>query len=224
MVYTSGKVDCYGAYDYAKGMLNTIGEVKAFRVFYENNEDYSQSVNGEKEYYRFIIINSEGDEFWIDGICGYSGTGPTCTKKILELLGIDGDFGLFEKKEIYVNEVTQQHKMNILIENKEDDDEICSYFMLKVEFNKAYDRMIFDRALRTIGYMNEYRHGHTIFKRYDEYFKGCSKSPTRYGQYRENEILTLDSRLRSYTSEMVRNLIETIITNSRLKEYTLNEV
>lgn len=224
MIYTSGKVDCYEAYDYVLGMLQTIGEIKAFRIFFEDNEDYSRVVDGEKEYYRFIIINTEGNEFWIDGICGYSGTGPTYTKKMLEVLGIDGDFGLFEKKEVYVNEVTQQHKMNILIENKEDDDKTRPCFMLKIEFNNAYDRVMFDRVLHAIGYMNEYRHNKLICQQYDEYFKGCSKTPTRYGEYRENEILTLDRRLRSYTSEQVKNLIEAIIANSYKKEYSLEEV
>lgn len=224
MVYTSGKVDCYGAYDYVKGMLNTIGEVKAFRAFYEENEDYSRSVNGEKEYYRFIIINTEGDEFWIDGICGYGGTGPTCTKKMLELLGIDGDFGLFEKKEVYVNEVNQQHKMNVLIEYQKDDDELIPCFMLKIEFNTAYDRLMFHKAIRTIGYINEYRHGDWICKEYEQYFKDCPQGPERYGEYRWNNMLSLNRKLKDYTNEQVENLIETMILNSRVKEYTLMEV
>lgn len=224
MIYTSGVLDCYRAYDYVKGMLNTIETVKGFRIFFENNEDYSRNVNGEKEYYRFIIINSEGDEFWVDGICGYNGVGPSCTKKMLELLGIDGDFGLFEKKEVYVNKIIQQHKMNILIENKENRNKTTPYRMLKIEFNNAYDRVIFDRVLKSIGYMNEYRHSDNICHQYDEYFKECPKTLTRYGEYRENEILTLDRRLSSYTREEVNNLIETIIVNSYKKEYSLEEV
>lgn len=143
---------------------------------------------------------------------------------MLELLGIDGDFGLFEKKEVYVNEVIQQHKMNILIENKEDRNKKTPYLMLKIEFNNAYDRVIFDSILKSIGYMNEYRHNDSICHQYDEYFKESLKTLTRYGEYRENEILTLDRKLSSYTRGEVNNLIEAIIVNSYKKEYSLEEV
>lgn len=49
---------------------------------------------------RFVIIKKDGTEYWLEGLnCGYSGTGPCGTEKVL------ADWGIIEKQEGYINKI-----------------------------------------------------------------------------------------------------------------------
>lgn len=139
---------------------------------------------------------------------------------MLEVLGIDGNFGIFEKEEVHVNNVTQEHKMNIIIETYSKQ----PYLLLNLEFSSAYDRVSFEKIIRSLGYLQDYQYNNEIYSLYDIYFSNLSKPFTRYGEYRRDNILTLDRRLKSYNKDDVQNLIESILLHSNLKDYLLTTI
>ncbi len=110
--------------EYIETILPLIGNIVEFEVF-RNQEDtlYVIMENNEIKRYTFILKDDRGNEFWLYTLCGYEGSGPNATLKILQLLGIKDDYKICKEGNNHIKKsnLNPIHKLNLLIaQNKGD--------------------------------------------------------------------------------------------------------
>lgn len=214
MIYKSGILGSYEAYDYVKAMLNKIGEVKEFKVFFEDTDPYFEIEDGYKNYYHFILKDDNENEFWIDTNCGYGGTGPSHTKQILQLVGARGDYKIDKKRKIHEKNLELNHDLNMLVI-------LNDYFNLKekyrilfrveARFNNSTSRFKLVEFLEALGNL----HPHILDDvRFSKYFKDYDYVDNSLGQYKVNNILFLSRHLKNISIENLKELLETIIVRT----------
>lgn len=210
MIYKSGKVDCYEAYDYVKAMIGKIGIIKEFEVFFEDTNPYYEIVGGYKEYYHFILRDDNDNEFWIDTNCGYSGTGPSFTEKILQLLGLREDYNITRKKVIYEKDLKFNHDLNVLVvSNDLHFDEYKIWFMLELKFNNAETRLKTIDALKTLGNITSLNINE---ERFNKYFYDNKYIDNSFGEYKVNNIFFLNRNLNEIKVKDLQTILNTMIT------------
>ncbi|WP_163195739.1 hypothetical protein [Clostridium thermarum] len=210
MIYKSGKLGCYEAYDYVKAMLSKIGKVKEFKAFYEDTEPYFEIEDGRKNYYHFILIDDNENEFWIDTNCGYGGTGPSFTEKILQLVGARENYKIDKKRVIHEKDLELNHDLNALVvlhdySNLKEKYKIL--FMIEAKFSNAASRFKVVDALEKLGDL----HPHILQdERFNSYFRDYDYVDNSLGQYKVNNILFLSRYLKNISIEDLKEILNTI--------------
>lgn len=207
MIYKSGIVDCYKAYDYVKNMINEMGDIIEFKAFYNDIDPYYEIVDDRKKYYHLILFDDNNNEFWIDTACGYNGTGPSFTEKILQLVGAREDYNIGNRKVICKKNLMLNQDLNVLVVF----DNYCKekiLFMIEMKFDKAYKRINVANTLELFGRINSFNN---FDERYKDYFQNCCNYVDKtLCEYQTNEILHLDKKLKDISDKYLEKVINTI--------------
>lgn len=213
MKYLSGKTGCYDSYEFAKNILGKVGELKEFTAFYSEKTPYYQDFGIDKAYYNFIIKDEEGNEVWFDTNCGYGGTGPSCTEKILQLFGARDEYGIDKEKIIHKINVKLNHDINILVlsQNRyKTIDKNKEIMFIKIKPNSAKCRYNLIKGLENIGTFEQYNKKH---KDYEEYFEETFKDKS-LGDYRTNNLFYISRYLKEFSREELEKIFRTIIVKN----------
>lgn len=205
---------------YVETILPLIGNVKEFEVF-RNQEDtpYVVTEDDEEKRYTFILRDDNDNEFWFYTLCGYHGSGPNATLKILQLLGLKEDFNICKEgnTHIKVKNLKTVHKLNLLIEQDKAqsyEDEVIDYnSIVSIEFKYAYQKQQLIEALKSIGYMQHVLPKDIIFFEKAYLFNDLEIPAYEYYYY-TNHIFTLNRELRALSPDHVRAVLKQIIRNN----------
>lgn len=215
MIYKSGIVDCYKAYDYVKNIINEMGNIIEFKAFYNDIDPYYEIVDDRKKYYHLILFDDNSNEFWIDTACGYNGTGPNFTEKILQLMGAREDYNIGNRKVICKKNLMLNQDLNVLVVF----DNYCKekiMFMIEMKFDKAYKRINMANALKLFGSINYF---YKLDERYKQYFQNCYHYvDNTIGEYQTNEILHLDKKLKDISYKDLEKVVNTIFLSVANKQ------
>lgn len=214
---------------YVKTILPLIGNVTEFEVFrHQEDTPYVVIEDGEKQRYTFILKDDNDNEFWLYTLCGYHGSGPNATLKILQLLGLKKDFDICEEENIHIKEknLKPEHKLNLLIAKDQSvsfsDDKVEYYFVICVDFKYAYQKQALIKSLKNIGYIQ-----HVLPSDKNLYEKAYLfdnlETPEYEYYYYTNNILTLNRKFKEFSAEQVEVLLKSMIEyNSGIITYKSN--
>lgn len=202
---------------YVKTILPLIGNVTEFEVFrHQEDTPYVVIEDGEKQRYTFILKDDNDNEFWLYTLCGYHGSGPNATLKILQLLGLKKDFDICEEENIHIKEknLKPEHKLNLLIAKDQSvsfsDDKVKYYFVICVDFKYAYQKQALIKSLKNIGYIQ-----HVLPSDKNLYEKAYLfdnlETPEYEYYYYTNNILTLNRKFKEFSAEQVEVLLKSMI-------------
>lgn len=210
MIYKSGIVGCYGAYDYVKGMIDKIGKVTAFKAYFYDFDPYFEIEDGIKRYYHLILFNENDDEFWIDSNCGYAGTGPSFTKKILELLGVRDDYGINKYKSISKNNLDINNELNLLfVKDNYIDKQYNILLKADFKFETAALRLKMIKFCKMLGCMNNF---YKEDDKFNMFFTNNRYDENNYGEYRINNIIFLSRALKNISTDNLKSIIDCAIS------------
>ncbi|GAA0125006.1 hypothetical protein UT300019_09080 [Clostridium sp. CTA-19] len=205
---------------YVETILPLIGNVTEFEVF-RNQEDtpYVVMEDDEKKLYTFILKDNNDNEFWLYTLCGYHGSGPNATLKILQLLGLKEDFEICEEENTHIRKKNLKpiHKLNLMIVQDKAEgysDEILEHnSMISIDFKYAYQKHNLIKVLRALGYMQHVLPNDRTFYEKAYLFDNLEVPEYEYYYY-TNYILTLNRRLRNFSFDQVQALMKEIIKNN----------
>ncbi|MHC1683149.1 MAG: hypothetical protein AB6733_09410 [Clostridiaceae bacterium] len=201
-------------------ILPMIGNIKEFEVF-RNYEDtpYQAVEDDERVKYTFILKDDNNNEFWLNSLCGYGGSGPGATLKILQLLGIKQDFNVCKEgiKHIKQKKLNPIHKLNLLIaQNKSlsiytDDDKFL--FMLNINFKYAYQKSNFIKALKLLGWMEHVIPENRELFEIADAFDGIVVPDFEYYYY-TNNIFTFNNEFKEFSPNQIQVIVESLARNN----------
>lgn len=205
---------------YVETILTLIGNVKEFEVF-RNQEDtpYVVMEDDERKRYTFILKDDNDNEFWIYTLCGYHGSGPNATLKILQMLGLKEDFEVCEEGNTHIRkkDLKPVHKLNLVVAQDKakgyDDRLLDHHIVISIDFKYAYQKHNTIKALKSLGYMQ-----HVLLddRRFYEkaHLLDDLEVPEYEYYYYTNHIFTLNRELRSLSQDHVKVIIKEIIKNN----------
>lgn len=213
MIYKSGTLENYEAYDYVKAMIGKMGNIKEFRAFHSDTDPYFEIQDGYKLYYHLILIDDKENEFWIDTNCGYLGTGPSFTEKILQLIGARQNYNVEKKEIIHEKDLELNHDLNLLvvlsdIDNSKEESKIL--FMLEATFNSAALRFKTLEALKTLGNVYSYN---VDDKRFNKYFETYKYIDSSCGEYTVNNTLFINRHLKNMPIDNLKEILNTMFVS-----------
>jgi hypothetical protein len=214
MIFKSGQVGCYGAYDYVKGMLPQIGNIKEFEVYFEDTDPYYEIVNGRKEYYNLIIRDDKENEYWLDSNCGYEGVGPSYSEKILQLLGVRKSYYLNDRRIVKEYNIQPNYSANLLVVSDvyyDENGKSAVYFYLPCRFNNAYERFKTLETLKCFGSITPLSKEEEYF---GSYFQDDMIEDESSGENRVNLIYSLSSSLHNFDKRNIRSILTLAIENN----------
>jgi len=110
---------------FVRGMLNIVGNIKGFEVYYVNEPEripqryiipYTDEHGTRVHQYNLILKFDDEQELWIvNATCGYGGGGPGKTKEILQLCGVKMDYSTISDEKQIIREVTPHHDLNFVV-------------------------------------------------------------------------------------------------------------
>lgn len=207
MIYKSGVLDCYETYDYVKAMIGKMGNIKEFKAFFDDTDPYFEIEDDRKQYYHLVLIDDNDNEFWLDTNCGYSGTGPQFTEKILQLVGARGDYGIDKNKVVHEKELELNHDLNLLVVLNDSMEARKILFMIEAKFNNAGLRYKTVETFRTLGNLGS----HIIDdRRFNKYFKSYNYIDKSSGYYKVNNILSLNRNLKDISINNLKEILNTM--------------
>lgn len=208
--------------------LKEIGNIDRFSVFIEDVPSKYSNVRGvyltddvqwhEKNTTYLLILGCRDSEqeVWIEGAtCGYSGTGPSSTIEILQLLGVRMDFNrITTEKVIELDNVTLEHDLNFIIRQNHEhigfsdlDNEKLMKVMMK--FKNPESKWNAKDMLRMLGHFEPLRQaGGSKSESY--YFRTTYDTTQELSKYATNNILTIHERLNKIDVENIEQLINQI--------------
>ncbi|MBQ8998460.1 MAG: hypothetical protein IJ086_07220 [Clostridium sp.] len=212
MIYKSSRDDLDSTLDSVKYMLRKMGNIKGFKSFFGKEHTYYEVIDGKKEYYNLILFDDEGNEFWIDSNCGYPGTGPSYTEKILQLVGARDEYRVCKDKKIYIPDLKLNHNLNLLIVEQNylnacDRDKYKVRAMIEVKFKSAYQRYKLIESLNILGSLTKALQRDD---RFYKYFNGYNIDNS-CGEYNVNQIMFLDICLVDKEIDFITKLFKHII-------------
>lgn len=164
--------------------------------------------DGVTKYYSFGIEDEQGNEIWLNTLCGYRGGSPHETLSILQILGIRNDFGILLEGNNYITgeKLAPNHALNFLVMTQHEK----PILLVKARFKTAADRWSAINALRCFG---------TLFgiDKDDEDSKFYSFEDTYFmADYAVNNKLFLDrdymlNGTENFTLSQIRKIIGSII-------------
>jgi hypothetical protein len=213
MVYKSGTLGTYEAYDYIKEMISRMGNVKEFRAFQSDTNPYYEIEDGCKKYYHLILIDDRENEFWIDTNSGNSETEPGFIEKILQLVGIRQKYSIDKKEIVHEKDLELNHDLNLLVMLEDLNDsreEHKILFMLEAKFNNASLRLKVIKALKTLGNMCSHNMDDRKFNKCFEDYKYVDSS---FGEYTINNVLFINRHLKNISRDNLRELLNTMFVS-----------
>ncbi|PAB60883.1 hypothetical protein [Anaeromicrobium sediminis] len=141
---------------FVKNIVPLFSNIKEFEVY--RDEKQSPYIDEESnKVYRFVLKDDKDNELWLNTICGYSGTGPYSTQKILNIFGLKNDYKIEEKSYISESNLTPIHQINLLISKCEKDrfndkENTNHYFWLNANFTYASQLYNTRKLLESFGY------------------------------------------------------------------------
>lgn len=213
MIYKSGTLGTYEAYDYVKAMIGKMGNIKEFKAFCNDTDPYFEIEDGYKQYYHLILIDDRKNEFWIDTNCGYSGTGPSFTEQILQLIGARENYNVEKNKIIHEKNLELNNNLNVLVVLNDfynTKEEYKILFMVEAKFNNAALRFKTFSALETLGevYSNSVND-----RNFNKYFGGYNYIDNSSGQYKVNNILFINKHLKNISINHLREILNTMFVS-----------
>lgn len=213
MIYKSGTLGTYEAYDYVKAMIGKMGNIKEFIAFRNDTDPYFEIEDDCKKYYHLILIDDRENEFWIDTNSGYSETGASFTEKILQLVGIRQNYSIDKNEIVHEKDLELNHDLNLLVvledfNNSKEEHKIL--FMLEATFNNAALRLKIIKALKTLG--NMYSHN-MDGQRFNKYFENYKHVDSSCGEYTVNNILFINTHLKNIPMDNLRELLNTMFVS-----------
>lgn len=204
-------------HEYVKTILPLISNVTEFEVFkHQEHTPYVVIEDGEKQRYTFILKDNKDNEFWLYTLCGYHGSGPNATLKILQLLGLKKDFGICEEENIHIKKknLKSEHKLNLLITQDHSasfsDDKVKYCFLICVDFKYAYEKQALIKSLKSIGYIQHVLQSDKNF--YEKaYLFDDIETPEYEYYYYTNNVLTLNRKFKEFSEEQVEVLLKSMI-------------
>ncbi|PKM88146.1 MAG: hypothetical protein CVU87_08165 [Firmicutes bacterium HGW-Firmicutes-12] len=205
---------------YVETILPLIGNITEFEVF-RNKEDSPYVVREEEEIksYTFILKDQKEDEFWFHTLCGYSGSGPNATLKILQLLGIKEDFHTCEEGNTHIKKrsLNPVHKLNLLVTQDKakgyNDKDIDYNIVLSMDFKFAYQKHNVLKILKDLGYIQHIIPENKVLYKKSYLFDELDKPKYEYYYYTDN-IFTLSPAFRDLSKAQVQTLVKKIITGN----------
>jgi len=213
MIYKSGTLGTYEAYDYVKAMIGKMGNIKEFKAFRNDTDPYFEIEDEYKQYYHLILIDDRENEFWIDTNCGYSGTGPSFTEKILQLIGARENYNIDKKEIIHEKDLELNNNLNVLVARRNFHNSKEKYkilFMLEARFNNAALRFKTVKALETLGNINSHN---VNDQRFNKYFNDYNYIDRSCGQYTINNILFINKHLKNISIDDLRTILNTMFVS-----------
>lgn len=217
-IYKSQFISSMDTLEYVKNNLKHMGNIVEFKAFKDEQHDYYDIINDSKCYYNLILSDDNDNEFWLDSNCGYSGTGPVTTCEILELVGLRGDYGIFNDKKVHKYDLEPNYDLNILVVEFDSSDEYKIDFLSEIKFSNAYERYKLVESLKVLGNIDNLVRED---ERFNKYFRN-SDVEQGYGEYGVNQILFLDKPLQCRNSKDIRSIIENIVNKHCESINTLN--
>ncbi|WNB93411.1 hypothetical protein [Bacillus sp. NEB1478] len=235
--------DPHSTVKFVRGILPVIGNVTSFQVYFENEDipasyrrvsDFGVSDGEpyEKETnYTLILRNDEWDlEVWLSGAtCGYSGSGPSATIKILQLLGLKINYDeISEKKKIILSNLTPHHDLNILVyEGDILNGERKKRVKASYSFKSAQDKWNAREQLKLLGHFNPLSSLLRFEKCHrDEshYFPHLSYDTSKeWADYATNCALKLNRESNSLNNNQIYNLLDLLGFNCKAKKIDIKE-
>lgn len=213
--------------NFVESIIPLIGNIKEFEVFRDRNKSpYVIEENGQKIYYTFVLMDDNGNEIWLHTLCGYSGSGPYTTLKILQLLGINEDFGLTNKENDHIikKNIQPLHKLDLVvtIDNSQMlDKKVLDYlFYANIDFQYAHQKYRTIKILELLGYLQHAKlQNKSLFEKV--FLLDDLMTPATETYYFSNYIFSLDKEFCTFSRGEIQILIERIIRRSG---GTLNEL
>jgi len=203
---------------YVKNILPLISNIKEFEVFRNCEESpYLVIEDNERLRYTFILKDDMDNELWLYTLCGYHGSGPNATLKILQLLGVKEDYSICEEGMNHIKQrnVKPVHKLNLLTSQdksiKYSDDIEEFHFLAEIDFKFAYQKSNFIKALESFGYL---QHVTSVDKQFfamayvfDEL---DTPSPAYEYYYYTNNIIKFNQSFKDFSSEQIQIILEAL--------------
>ncbi|MGL5414295.1 MAG: hypothetical protein ACRDAU_01405 [Clostridium sp.] len=208
MRFISGKVGGYGSLEFAKNIINKIGNIEKIKIFNSEKTEYYEDFGIEKYYYNFIVFDDEGNEVWFDTNCGYRGSKPSMTEQILQLFGVRDEVEIYSEKYIEKKGLKVINDLNLLVlSNNRYSKSNKELLMIKIKPNKAKDRLNVVKGLENIGTLKKYEKKMTEYKKnfhnlYDD------KS---FGEFKVNELFFISKEIKELKVEDLKKVLEAII-------------
>lgn len=202
---------------HVKYILPMIGNIKEFEVFRDYEASPYKSVeDGEVRRYTFILKDDNNNEFWFYTLCGYHGSGPNGTLKILQLLGLKEDYHICEEGRTHIKQknLKPTHKLNLLVAQdvsanfSEDKEEYR--FLATIDFRYAYQKNNFVKTLESFGYLQHVTPDDKGFFQKAYVFDGLDIPAYEYVYY-TNNIFTFNRKFRDFSVGQVRTIIEEFV-------------
>lgn len=199
----------FEAREYVISMLKKIGDLESFEIHFDEMYHNPITVNGETYYYTCVLINDNGDEFYLNTNCGYGGTGPKCTEDILQLLGFREECEIFKEKFITRQNINLIHDLNVLFISNKCTPQEKQRFKLEIKPYNAYVRYKTLEILSCMGDVMNYTCA-TI----DD--KILLNYPTKYyssgvNQEDINKVIFLDRSYDSFSNEQIISILECLL-------------
>lgn len=148
-------------------------------------------------------------------LCGYPGSGPNATLKILQLLGLKEDFNICEQG---INHIKQQdlkpiHKLNLLISqdksiNFSDDNEEFQ-FLATIDFKFAYQKNDFIKAIKSFGYFQHFNQEDKQFCKMAYVFDELDTLAYEY-YYHTNNMIEFNQSFKDFSSNQLQIILKAL--------------
>lgn len=199
MIIKSGKKDIDAIKFFKENLIYQIENIKEFEAYFEDTEPYCEiDEDGYKQYYHLIIRDEYGTELWIDSNCGYSGGGPSQTEHILQLLGVRKDYRITEKRSIKESNIETDLSLNLLVsswDRQTNSEDIWNHhFMGCANFRYPSQRL---NAINTLEKFGHITHFNKEDYRVSSYFANYDLKDNSFGEYRINNIYTLNTNVKN---------------------------
>jgi hypothetical protein len=224
--------DPHSTVKYIKSNLKFIGNITSYEVYFNDEEVPEMYRNvpdvyvyeGERKIqsitYNLILRDDENErEIWLSGAnCGYSGSGPSATIQILQLLGIKFDYDrISNEKKIIEDNLVPYYDLNIVVFRPKDMLYLHREKLLKVKmsFKTADKKYKAKEALEQIGYIQPLRNLRADHDMVDDidtyYFRDLPYSTEKeWAEYATNNALTLNRPYLKVDDESIKEIIENI--------------
>lgn len=212
MIYKTSCGDLDITFDDVKDLLRKIGNIKSFKAFFENDHKYYEEIDGHRRYYNLILFDDDGNEIWVDSNCGYPGTGPSYTEKILQLVGARDEYRVCKDKRVFKRDLDIKSDLNLLIVgsdylNLEEDDKYKVYVMIEVKPKDAYSRYKLIEVINSLGGLHGLVEGEYRFKKYFNAYDVDNS----HGEYNINQIMFLRRPLVNQSLTFIKDFFEYVM-------------
>ncbi|HDR7958955.1 hypothetical protein MHB59_23470 [Bacillus sp. FSL L8-0642] len=217
----------YQCVKFMQSIIGLVGNITGFEVYY-HTEDIPDNYKGipnvyyyedekrftEVEYY--LILHNDDQDITVllgGGNCGYSGSGPSATKEILQICGVKMDYDrISNEKKIIENNVAIYHDLNFIIFEEKERRSLkhgLSRRRLKVsmKFQNGHDKWQAKKAFQTLGYINP-----LPCRNEDEEndFVLPYSTSEEWADYATNNTLTLSNAVKMLDNTTLENMIKEI--------------